>query len=44
MVKIAMLLEEIPFDFLIDKFFDRRSEKKLDKKIEVLEKIRDGKE
>lgn len=44
MYKILVLLVEIPFNLLINKFFDADSEKNLDKKIEVLEKIKNGEE
>lgn len=43
MVLIHELLLEIPFDYLISKFFDTESEKLLDQKIKVLEQLKAGK-
>lgn len=43
MILIHKLLLEIPFDYLISKFFDAESEKMLDKKIKVLEQLKAGK-
>lgn len=37
------LIDEIPFDSFVADFFDIESDKLLDKKIEVLEKIKKGK-
>ena len=43
MMLIHKLLLEIPFDYLILKFFDAESERFLDKKIKVLEQLKAGK-
>lgn len=43
MMLIHKLLLEIPFNYLIMKFFDAESEKMLDQKIKVLEQLKAGK-
>ena len=41
--KVQELLVEIPFDFLIFRFFDGSSTKLLDEKIQVLTDLKNGK-
>ncbi|MBR2785504.1 MAG: hypothetical protein IKD74_05935 [Clostridia bacterium] len=41
--KIMKLLIEIPYNYLVIKFFDLDSDKLLDEKIDVLTKLKNGK-
>lgn len=42
LIQVHVLLDEIPFDRLIMKFFDPSSEEMLDLKIKVLTQLKDG--
>ena len=42
-IEIMKLLIEIPYNYLVIKFFDLDSDKLLDEKIDVLTKLKNGK-